>query len=624
MLKILWHSLTRRRVQSLSIILAVAVSTGILLALYLLNLGVSCGMKGAEDRLGADILVIPADAWVGPEEVLFAGAPLNIYMDAGVEERISRVPGVHRATSQFFTQTLNADCCTLAKAARLIGFELNSDESIRSLLRDVKLESLGPAEIVAGARLDTCVGARETLLGRPFRVAALLKPTGTSLDYSILTSLETARALAKSNIGYLKSYWERYGQPENLVSAVLVEIDDRHDIQGVARAIMRLGDFNVVQTATVLTDIKGQMRSLFTIAVWGGILIAASSALGLFSRFFSVAWDRKGGMGTLPGAGRHPSGHRAAGDGRSPCAHIGAGPCLASCWDISSTGEASPASTAKRHSLSSPPRPSESCPASSRSRRHSRSWGCCRHGSRPYRAQGSNLRPPWPRKTSTEPGGHRLTVESVNVTKNYGEDTVLDGVSLKIEAGTSLAVAGTSGCGKSTFLSLLGLLLEPTEGEILFGGKKTSQLTDNERASIRNGQLGFVFQNPQLIGTLSVLENVLVPARLAGKRNLGSKAERLLEHLGLENRLKHLPYRLSVGQKRRVAVARALLLDPAVILADEPTNDLDPELAERVSNLLFDLPPEGKALVVVTHDENLARRASRSVRIRNGKVENLS
>ena len=174
---------------------------------------------------------------------------------------------------------------------------MNSDESIRSLLRDVKLETPAPAEIVAGARLDTYVGAQEKILNQPFRVAALLKPTGTSLDYSILTSLETARALAKSNIGYLQTYWERYGQPENLVSALLVEIDDRHDIQGVARAIGRLGDFNVVQTATVLTAIKGQMRSLFTIGLLGGILIAVSSALNLLSRFFSVAWDRKGEWG---------------------------------------------------------------------------------------------------------------------------------------------------------------------------------------------------------------------------------------------------------------------------------------------------------------------------------------
>jgi ABC-type lipoprotein export system ATPase subunit len=217
-----------------------------------------------------------------------------------------------------------------------------------------------------------------------------------------------------------------------------------------------------------------------------------------------------------------------------------------------------------------------------------------------------------------------LAIESVNVTKAYGEDTILEGVSLKIHSGASLAISGASGCGKSTLLSLFGLLLQPTAGEILFRGRKTSELTDNERAGIRNGQLGFVFQNPQLIGTLSVLDNVLVPARLARRRDLRSKAERLLEYLGLDNRLEHLPHRLSVGQKRRVAIARALLLDPAVVLADEPTNDLDPELAARVSDILFDLPPAGKALVVVTHDECLARRASRRVRICDGMVSDSS
>lgn len=297
MFQFIRHSLTRRWVQSLSTLLAVTVSVGILFALYLLDVGVSRGVETAEDRLGADILVIPGDAWVEPEEVLFTGAPLNIYMDAGFEEKISHVPGVNRATPQFFTQTLNADCCSLARAARLIGFDLNSDKSIRSLLKDAKLETLGPKEVLTGARLDTYPGMSATILNKPFLVAASLKPTGTSLDYAILTPIDTARDLAKTSIGYLHAYWERYGQPERLISAVLVEVGNGHEVQGVARAISRLGDLKVVETAAVLTNVKGQMRSLFAIVLWGGLLIAASSVLGLFSRFFCMAWDRKGEWG---------------------------------------------------------------------------------------------------------------------------------------------------------------------------------------------------------------------------------------------------------------------------------------------------------------------------------------
>lgn len=213
-----------------------------------------------------------------------------------------------------------------------------------------------------------------------------------------------------------------------------------------------------------------------------------------------------------------------------------------------------------------------------------------------------------------------MSIECENVSKAYGEDPVLEGVSLRIEPGDSLAVTGASGCGKSTLLSLLGLLMEPTRGEILFRGKRVSALSDDAKARIRNSQFGFVFQNPQLIGSLSVLDNVLVPARLARRGGMRPKAEHLLEGLGLENRLRYLPHRLSIGQKRRAALARALLLDPTFVFADEPTNDLDPGLAAGVSDTLFDLPPEGKALVIVTHDAALAGRASRTIRICGGKV----
>jgi putative ABC transport system ATP-binding protein len=127
-----------------------------------------------------------------------------------------------------------------------------------------------------------------------------------------------------------------------------------------------------------------------------------------------------------------------------------------------------------------------------------------------------------------------------------------------------------------------------------------------------------------LIGSLSVLDNVLAPAFLARKNNLRTRAEAILESLGLKNRLKHLPFQLSVGQKRRVAIARALLLDPVIIFADEPTNDLDSERAARIGELLFELPLKGKALVLVTHDSALMKKASRTVRIQDGRLRELS
>lgn len=217
-----------------------------------------------------------------------------------------------------------------------------------------------------------------------------------------------------------------------------------------------------------------------------------------------------------------------------------------------------------------------------------------------------------------------MLLESVNISKRYDGHAVLENVCIRIEQGESVAVTGVSGCGKSTLLSILGLLLDPTEGELLFLDKKTSGLPEDEKARIRNSRFGFVFQNPQLIGSLSVLDNVLAPAFLARKNNLQTRAEAILESLGLKNRLKHLPFQLSVGQKRRVAIARALLLDPVIIFADEPTNDLDSERAARIGELLFELPLKGKALVLVTHDSALIKKASRTVRIQDGRLRELS
>ena len=208
-----------------------------------------------------------------------------------------------------------------------------------------------------------------------------------------------------------------------------------------------------------------------------------------------------------------------------------------------------------------------------------------------------------------------MLLQAVNVSRSFGSEEILRDLSFDVPLGESLAITGPSGSGKSTLMSLLGLLLEPTSGEIRFEGTNTKALSDEQRSRLRNRSFGFIFQNPQLIGSLSVLHNVLVPARLARKRGMEDEAIRLLTKLGLAHRLEHLPHQLSIGQKRRVAVARALLLQPAVVFADEPTNDLDAERAGELSELLLTLPKQGHALVLVTHDCALAGRADHSIEL---------
>ena len=215
----------------------------------------------------------------------------------------------------------------------------------------------------------------------------------------------------------------------------------------------------------------------------------------------------------------------------------------------------------------------------------------------------------------------QILLEAEKVSRRYGTETILDRVSLQVRAGEITTIVGPSGSGKTTLLALLALLLEPSSGQIRVAGRAAGKLADAERSHLRNTFYGFVFQTAQLVGSLSVLDNVLLPALLAGKaREKRAVARELLDRLGLSARADFLPHQLSLGQKRRVALARALLLRPAVILADEPTNDLDARRAAQVADFLLGLPADGYALVLVTHDTQLAERAGNRWLINEGRL----
>jgi putative ABC transport system ATP-binding protein len=217
--------------------------------------------------------------------------------------------------------------------------------------------------------------------------------------------------------------------------------------------------------------------------------------------------------------------------------------------------------------------------------------------------------------------------EVVDVWRTYrlGDTEVhaLSDVNLTFGEGEYVAIMGPSGSGKSTLLNLLGCLDRPSRGKYLLGGNDVSQLDDDALSLERSRRLGFIFQNYNLIPQLDVLENVEVPMFYAGRpeREARERARELAELMGLEHRLHHRPTELSGGQQQRVAIARALANDPLVLLADEPTGNLDSKTGEEILGLLDKLHGEGKTIVVVTHDPHVAARADRVVRMRDGKVE---
>ena len=219
---------------------------------------------------------------------------------------------------------------------------------------------------------------------------------------------------------------------------------------------------------------------------------------------------------------------------------------------------------------------------------------------------------------------HLIEVKNVYKIYNPGENEVraLDGISVTIDHGEFVAIVGHSGSGKSTFMNMLGCLDTPTSGDYYLDGVNVAGMTDDELSDIRNKQIGFIFQGFNLIPSLTTQENVELPLVYRGmpaeqRRQL---AEEALTRVGMEHRMSHRPSELSGGQQQRVAIARAIAARPPIIMADEPTGNLDTRSGEDVMKILHELNEEGRTIVLITHDNDIARQATRAIRIIDGKV----
>lgn len=216
------------------------------------------------------------------------------------------------------------------------------------------------------------------------------------------------------------------------------------------------------------------------------------------------------------------------------------------------------------------------------------------------------------------------TIVSVRgLTKRFGELTVLKGIDLDIKQGEVVSIVGPSGAGKTTLLQIVGMLDTATSGAVTLCGRDVTRLKQKEMAKIRNTEIGFVFQFHQLLPEFSARENVMMPALIAGKsfKEAGLRADSLLEMMGLAERRDHRPKQMSGGENQRVAVARALINNPRIILADEPSGSLDSKNKEELHKLFFDLRDKlGQTFVIVTHDEHLATLTDRTIHLRDGLV----
>ena len=218
-----------------------------------------------------------------------------------------------------------------------------------------------------------------------------------------------------------------------------------------------------------------------------------------------------------------------------------------------------------------------------------------------------------------------ISLKGIKREFNLGDETIyaLREINLDISKNEYVALMGPSGSGKSTLMNILGCLDTPSAGQYFLDGKDVSKSTDNELAAVRNKQIGFIFQTFNLIPRLTTIENVALPLIYAGwsKKERDERAIEVLQQVGLGDRMKHKPNELSGGQRQRVAVARALVNNPSLILADEPTGNLDPDTAQEIMKLFEDIHANGNTLVVVTHEEDIASYTHRIVRMRDGLVE---
>ena len=215
-------------------------------------------------------------------------------------------------------------------------------------------------------------------------------------------------------------------------------------------------------------------------------------------------------------------------------------------------------------------------------------------------------------------------IDIKNITKSFGSLQVLKGIDLHIDKGEVVSIVGPSGAGKTTLLQIIGTLDKPNTGSVCVDGIDTATLSQNALADFRNRHLGFVFQFHQLLPEFTAIENIMIPAYIAGTSNKAAKerAKELLQFMGLTDRANHKPNELSGGEKQRVAVARALVNSPAVILADEPSGSLDTKNKEELHQLFFDLRDKfGQTFVIVTHDEQLATITDRTIHMRDGLLD---
>lgn len=294
MKKLILHSITMRRVQSLSLVLTIAFSVMTILALSMVYFGVQAGVALNEERSGAELMVVPQEAMaeIGDTSLLFTGAPAPYYYSDELYETIAASKGIECITTQFFSQTLNASCCSANAATRLVGVDFATDWTIQPYVSTDLSEGLTSTQVIVGSGVGGSIGSEVKIFNKNYTIVDRLEASGSGLDNSILLDIEVARTVSEDIKG-LQHLWQKYGPADTLISSSLIMLDDEVEPATVINRINALEGVTVLQRSSVVESAQQQLEAVFAILLGVGLILIVTTIVQLFARFYSCVWDRK-------------------------------------------------------------------------------------------------------------------------------------------------------------------------------------------------------------------------------------------------------------------------------------------------------------------------------------------
>jgi ABC-type lipoprotein export system ATPase subunit/ABC-type lipoprotein release transport system permease subunit len=625
-------NLRRKPFRTISLVVSIGLLTALLIFALSSSVRMNLGINRTMQQMGGDIMVVPVGAVSDPDDFLFGSQRISLRMSRDVLDTLRDMVGVSRAASHTYLTTLPGLCCGVSEG-RIIAYDPKEDFVVVPWMQKSLERELRPGEVVMGGEIQMGFELFETegqawVLGKKFTVAGQLEKTGTPLDNTIFIREDDVRDVIDKGLTGLQVKADE-------VSVVFLELDKGFDIDTIAKTIEReFLQVKAISRGKINARLKNFFEATSRIFAFTVLMGALLALLVVGSVFSAVANERRREVGMIRALGATKKhvlrlfvfeafftgligsvlglflgsafgmimnrsidtvtkfpitftvGQTALIDGIGMAAGIII--CIiGALYPVSRINRFDPLDAIKEADVVSP----AVVPAAG----------------------------------AEESDRGDAIVTTSKIVKSYFDGDVsisaVESVDFEIGRGEFVTILGHSGSGKTTLLSMIGGLTKPNSGSVSLDGTNLAVLDDAELASLRNRKIGFIFQFASLIPTLTSVENVLFPLAFSSDEGASrEKAEELLRLVGLEDKFDAYPSQLSGGQQRRVAIARAFIMDPDIILADEPTGDLDVDTEAEVMKLFRDMHQAGMTFAMVTHEREITRFADRVVEMKKGEI----